>query len=162
MSSSGRGECTGGEGEDNHFLWCPPLPGNLLQVYGEIYCNRGRWISVSSAQPQACQTEVGPADSYIDQGGSGFPDIGGYLLGGGEIGPDIWVRDMGPDAAYEECVGHIPPQGGPQADGTSAVEGAVQRLGLPPYGGCNVGGRVAGVGDLCLLSPEHSSAIYCN
>ena len=35
-------------------------------------------------------------------------------------------------------------------------------MGLPPYGGCNGGGGVAGVGDLRLPSLEHSSAIYCN
>ena len=55
---------------------------------------------VSDAQPQARQTELGVADSYIDQGGSGCPDIGTYFLCGGAIGPAIRVRDMGPDAAY--------------------------------------------------------------
>ena len=69
---------------------------------------------------------------------------------------------MGPDAAYEEGIWRIPPQGGPPADGTAALEGEGRRLGLPPYGGCDGGGGVAGVGDLRLLSPEHSSAIYCN
>ena len=96
---------------------------------------------------------MGAADLYIDQGGSGCPDIGTDLLGGGAIGPAIRIRDMGPDAAYEEGIGRIPPQGGPQADGTAAVEGAVQRLGLTPYGGCNGRGEVAGVGDLRLPSP---------
>ena len=69
---------------------------------------------------------------------------------------------MGPDAAYEEGIGRIPPQGGPQADGAAAMEEVGQRLGLTPYGGCDGVGRVAGVGDLRLSSPEHSSAIYCN
>ena len=69
---------------------------------------------------------------------------------------------MGPDAAYEEGVGRIPPQGGPQADGTEAAEGTGHRLGLTLYGGCDVGGRIIGVGDLSISSPEHSSAIYCN
>ena len=36
---------------------------------------------------------------------------------------------MGPDAAYEEGVGQIPPQGGPQADGTATPEGAGRSLG---------------------------------
>ena len=111
---------------------CPPLPGNLIQVYGMSSCNRGQRLDVSGAQPQARQTEVGAADSYTDQGGSGCPDIGTYFLGSGSISPAIRVRDMGPDAAYEEGVGRIPPQGGPQADGNAAVEGAGQRLVLPP------------------------------
>ena len=37
------------------------------------------------------------------------PDIGKYLLGGGAIGLAIKVRDMGPDAAYKDGVGRIPP-----------------------------------------------------
>ena len=150
MSSLGVGRGTGGEGEENHCLWCTPISGNLLQVYGASYCDRGQRLAVSGAQTQACQTDVGAADSYIDQGGRGCPDIGTYLIGGGAIGTSIRVRDMGPDAAYEEGIGRIPPQGAPQDDGTAAVEGAGRRLGLPPYGGCDGGGRVAGVGDLCL------------
>ena len=51
---------------------------------------------------------MGEADSGIDQVGSGCLDIGAGLLGGGAIGPFIRVRDMGPDAVYEEGVGHIP------------------------------------------------------
>ena len=53
------------------------------------------------------------ADSDIEQGGSGCPDIGTDLLGCDAISPDIRVIDMGPDAMYEEDVGQIPPQGGP-------------------------------------------------
>ena len=60
-------------------------------------------------------------ESGIEQGGIGCPDIGTDLLGGGTIGPDIWVRYMVPDAAYEEGVGRIPPQGGPQADGMATA-----------------------------------------
>ena len=69
---------------------------------------------------------------------------------------------MSTDAAYEEGIGRIPPQGCLQTDGMAVMEGAVRRLGLPPYGGCEGGGGVAGVGDLRLPSPEHSRAIYCN
>ena len=60
---------------------------------------------------------------------------------------------MSTDAAYEEVIGRIPPQGCLQDDGMEAVEGAVRRMGLPPYGGCDGGGGVAGVGDFRLLSP---------
>ena len=141
---------------------CPSLPGNLLQVYEASYCDRGQQLAVSGAKPKARKIEVGAADSYINQGGSGCPDIRTDLLGGGAIGPAIRVRDMGPDAAYEESIGRIPPQGGPQDDGTAAVEGAGQSLVLPPCGGCNGGGGVAGFGDLRLPSPEQSSATYCN
>ena len=38
---------------------------------------------------------------------------------------------MGPDAAHEEGVGRIPPQGGPQDYGSGTVEGKIRRLGLP-------------------------------
>ena len=85
----------------------------------------------SGAQPQARQPEVGVADSDIEQGGSRCPDIGTYLLGGGEIGPSIRVRDMDPDGAYEEGFGQIPPQGVPQDDGTTTKEGVIWRLVLP-------------------------------
>ena len=96
---------------------------------------------------------MGAADSYFDQGRSGCPYIGTYLLGGGEIGPTVWVRDMGPDAAHEEYVGRIPPQGGPQADTVATAGGTGRRLGLPFAGGCDVGVGVAGGVDLNLLPP---------
>ena len=70
------------------------------------------------------------------RGGSGCPDIRTDLLGGGAIGTSVRVRYMGPDAAYDEGIGRISPQGRPQSDGKAAVEGAGHRLGLPPYGGC--------------------------
>ena len=162
MSSPGRVKDTRGEGEENNCILYPPLLGNLLQVYGVSSCDRGLQLAVSGAQPQVRHTEVGAADSYIDHGGSGCPDIGTDLLGGGAISPVIQVKDMGPDASYEEGIGRIPPQGGPQADGTASVEGVGQTLVLNPYGGCNGGGGVTGVGDLRLPSPDHSSAIYCN
>ena len=53
------------------------------------------------------------------------------LLGGSTIGHTLKVRDMGPDAAHEEGVGRIPPQGGPQDYGSGTVEGKIGRLGLP-------------------------------
>ena len=36
-------------------------------------------------------------------------NIGEYLLGGGTLGPAIQVRYMGPDTAYAEGAGRIPP-----------------------------------------------------
>ena len=52
---------------------------------------------------------MGAVDSGIEQGWRGWPDIGAYLLGGGAIGPDIRVRDMGLYAAYVEGVRLLPP-----------------------------------------------------
>ena len=49
------------------------------------------------------------ADSGIEQGGSGCLAIEVDLLGGGEIGPAIQVRDMGPDTVYAEGPGRFPP-----------------------------------------------------
>ena len=69
---------------------------------------------------------------------------------------------MGPDTAYAEGDGRIPPSGGPQDDVTATMEGTGQRLGLPSTGGCNSGGVVAGVGDLRLPPPEHRGEIYCD
>ena len=69
---------------------------------------------------------------------------------------------MSPDAAYEEGVGQIPPQGGPQAEREATAEGAGWSLVLPPSGGCNGGGGFAGGGDLRLPLSEHSCAIYCD
>ena len=71
---------------------------------------------------------------------------------------------MGPDAAHEEDVGRIPPQGGLQPDGVATAEGAGWRLGLPPppAGVCDGGGGFAGGGYLRLLPPEHIRALYLN
>ena len=52
---------------------------------------------------------MGAAKSGVEQGGSGCPDIGTYLIGGGAIGTDLRVRDMGTDTTYAEGVGRIPP-----------------------------------------------------
>ena len=57
---------------------------------------------------------MGAADLGTDQGGSGFLDIGADILGDDTIGPAIRVKDMGPNTAYAEGPGWIPPQGGPQ------------------------------------------------
>ena len=60
-------------------------------------------------QPPAPQAEVGATNSGVEQVGSGVHDIGSDLLGGIAIYPAIQVRDMGPDTAYAEGVGIIPP-----------------------------------------------------
>ena len=75
-----------------------------------------------------------------------MPGHGTDLLGGGAIGPDIWVRDVGSDTAHEEGVGRIPPQGGPQADGTETAEGVGRRLVFSPSGICDGGGGFVGGG----------------
>ena len=52
---------------------------------------------------------MGVADSGTEQGGRGFTDTGADILGGGTIGTAIQVIDMGPDPAYAEGDGRIPP-----------------------------------------------------
>ena len=69
---------------------------------------------------------------------------------------------MSTDATYQEGVGKIAPQGGPQADGMATTEGLVLRLVITTSGGCDGVIGVEGDGDLRLRLPEHSSAIYCN
>ena len=105
---------------------------------------------------------MGAAGSDIDQGGIGCLDIGTDLLGGSAIGHGVKFRDMGTDAAHEEGAGQIPPQIGPQDNGAATAEGAGQRLGLPPAGGCDGRGGFAGSGDLHIPPPEHSCAVYCD
>ena len=96
---------------------------------------------------------MGSADSDIYQGSIRCPCVGTGLLGGSAISNDVRVRDMGPDAAHEEGVGRIPPQGVPKPDRAETAEGTGQRLGLPPAGGCDGGGRFAGGGDSRLQPP---------
>ena len=105
---------------------------------------------------------MGAADYDIDQGGSGCPEIRVDLLGGGAIGPTVWVRDTSTDTAHEKGVGWIPPQGGMLADCAETAEGEGRSLGLLLSGECVGRGDFAGGGDLCLPPPEHSCVIYCD
>ena len=98
----------------------------------------------------------------IEQGGKECPEISTDLLGGSTICNAVRVRYMGPDAANEEGVGWIPPQGGPQADGAATTEETGQRLGLPQAEGCNERGRFTGGGYLYLPKQEHSCAVNFN
>ena len=49
------------------------------------------------------------ANSFVEQGGRGCQYIGTDLFGGGTIVPAIQDRYMGPDTAYAEGVGRVPP-----------------------------------------------------
>ena len=51
---------------------------------------------------------MGADNSGVEKGGSECQDIGTDLFSGGASGPDIRVRDMGPDTKYEEGVRRIP------------------------------------------------------
>ena len=113
-------------------------------------------------QNPARKAEVVTAESGTEQVESGCLDIGADLLGGSTIGPDIQVRDMGPDTAYAEVYGRIPLQGGPYTDGAKTAEGTGRRLGLTPSGGCNGGGGVIGGEYLRLQPPEHRGGLYCD
>ena len=66
---------------------------------------------------------------------------------------------MGDDTAHWECFGRIPPEVGPQTDGTTTLERAGLWVGVC-RSECE-GGTTGGV-DLCLLPPEHSHTVHCD
>ena len=107
MALPGGGGGPRGDGEGTHCLQSPPLPGYLLQLPGASFSSRVQWLAGSGAQLPARQAEVGASNLGVNNGGSGCPDIGIDLLGGGEIGPAMRVRDMGPDTANLESIGRI-------------------------------------------------------
>ena len=104
---------------------------------------------------------MGAADSGVEQGGFGCPDLGPDLPGGGSVGNDLWVGDVGRDTLHWEGFGRIPPQGGPQSDREATSERMGRSMGIPPSGGRGGGGRTTGGGELRLLPPEHSCTVYC-
>ena len=81
------------------------------------------------------------------------PDI----LGGGAVGHDLRVKDVGHDTPHWEGFGLITTQGGPQADGEANSKRAGRRMVLYPDGGSNIGGGVAGGEYLRILPLEHSA-----
>ena len=104
---------------------------------------------------------MGAADESSEQGGCRCPDLVTYLLGGGPVGHVVRVRDVGRDLLHWGGVGRIPPQGGPQYNMEATLEREVRRMGIPPAGGRDGGGRTTGGGDLRLLPPEYSCTVYC-
>ena len=60
---------------------------------------------------------MGAAVSGADQGGSGCPDLGEDLHGGGSGDYALQVVDVDNDTAHREGFSMIPPQGGPQSEG---------------------------------------------
>ena len=105
---------------------------------------------------------MGKADTSVDQGGGGCSDLGSDILGGGSVGNVVWVRDVGDDAAHQEGVERIPPQGGLQADMTTTSERAGRWMDVSPAGGSDGGGGITVGGYLSLPQPEHSLTVHCN
>ena len=66
-------------------------------------------MAESGTQPPERQAEVGAADLGTEQGGRVCLGIRADLLGGGTIGPDLRVREMGHNPADAEGDGRIPP-----------------------------------------------------
>ena len=69
---------------------------------------------------------------------------------------------MGDDPLHWEGVGKIPTQGVLQSDREITLDRGRQRVGILPAGGSDGGGRTSVVGDLRLLTPEHSHTVYCD
>ena len=60
---------------------------------------------------------MGATDEGSGKKGCGFPDLGPDILGGGTSGIVVRVGDLVDDPIHWECVGNIPQQSVPQADG---------------------------------------------
>ena len=52
----------------------------------------------------------------------GFPDLGKDICGGDPGSFSVWFGYVGDYTTHWEVFGRIPPQGGPQADGTETAE----------------------------------------
>ena len=63
---------------------------------------------------------------------------------------------------YWECLGCIPPQGGPQSEGEATLERMGRSTGLSLDGVLNIRGGIADGEDLRLPPTEHSCTVYCN
>ena len=68
----------------------------------------------------------------LDQGRRRYPDLRTYILGGGEFGPVIRIRDVGDDDMHWEGVGRIPPHGGPKADRETTLDREGWNVDIPP------------------------------
>ena len=65
---------------------------------------------------------MGEAGTSIDQVGGGCPELRPNKLGGVAVCSAICIQDGGDDSTYQEGVGWIPPQGGPQADRETTLD----------------------------------------
>ena len=114
------------------------------------------------AQPTEGSTEVDVNVQGVGKGGCGCPDLGNNLRSGVTGGTSAWFGEVGDDTAHLECVGNIPPQGGPQADGTATSQEEGWEVGLYPAGGSDGGDGVTGGGDLRIPPTYHSSTVHCD
>ena len=157
----------GGWGTDrdifvDHSLWDIPFPFYLLQVYWEISLVGGQWMSIFVQQPSESMAKVGVADKNVEQEGCRWPDLGPDSLGGGSVAHALRVGDVVHENLYWECLGCIPPQGGPQSDGEATLEMMGRSTGLSLDGLFNIRGGIAGGEELRLPPTEHSCTVYCN
>ena len=103
---------------------------------------------------------MGTTVQGVGKGGHGLPDTRNNLRGSGPGGPAVWVGDMGDENLHWDGVGRIPPQGGPQADGTETSEGEGCEVVVSSTDRSNVGGGVTGGGDPRLPPTEHSHTVH--
>ena len=89
-------------------------------------------------------------------------DFRNFLCGSCSGSIVVWVGDVVDVPMYWEDFGRIPPQGGPQTDGTATTEGTRWYVGLSPSGGDDGEGKIIGGGYLHLLPPEKSFTVYCD
>ena len=87
------------------------------------------------------------------QGGCGCPYLRPNLLGGGSVDHDVQVGDVSDDTPHWEDFGQIPLQAGPHADREATSKRTERRMGIPPAGGRDGRGGIAGCGYLRLPLP---------
>ena len=64
------------------------------------------------------------------------------------------------DTAHWKGIGNIQPQGGLKSDRGLTLESMERCMGLSSDVGRYGRGSITGIGDLCLLPPEHSRTVY--
>ena len=83
-----------------HHLWNIPRPCHYLQVPRASSLGGRQRLARGGTQPAKYMAEVGKANTGLEQGGCGCPDLGPDVLGGVSVSHVVRVEDMGDDTVY--------------------------------------------------------------